>query len=497
MTHLSVHNIGPITEFEYELHGPGLHVLRGRQGAGKTTILRTAQLALDGRSDAKPTKRDGTPRGEAIVAGKRLRIAKQVREEGELGVEGLGDLDIASLHTPKFKDPSTRDAHRIKTLVRLCGVRADASLFHDLLADQKTFDAIVPADSLATDDLVEMSARVKRAVEKEALRIEAQETTERANARASAQLAEGVDLEVETDEAALQAALEQAVELQADRKRQRANSDEAQVRATGARAKLAQLPKSDKTTEQLQQAHADACGRTMAAVNEVTRLRAALEQAEREQGAAQDAEVAAYELLTASKRNDELTAGWRADIDAAEAIVGPTDEQLTAASEAVEAAKLAMGKGADARRAKAARTEASKHLERAEKLGGRARRLRDAARETARVLTEAIASIPACQLRVRFSDAGDPRLVLETDRSKHEPFDDLSDGERWPVILQLAASHNRLIVLPQAAYGELSPATRAQIDALAKAHGCYVLTAQADDGELRGEAFSVDDVAAE
>jgi hypothetical protein len=493
---IEVNNIGPITEFEYEFSGPGLHILRGKQGAGKTTVLRTAQLAVDGRTDVKPTKRDGSPRGEAVVCGKRLRIAKQVREEGEINVDGLGDLNIADLHAPKYQDPSTRDKHRIKTLVRLCGVQADASLFHDLLADQQTFDGIVPADSLSTDDLVEMAARVKRAIEKEALRVEAQENTERANARAQAQLAEGVDIEVDTDEALLQQALERAVELFADRKRQRANACEAQLRAALARSKLDELPTQAKSSAQLTQEHSAACERTRTATTEVARLLAELRAAEAEQSAAKSAEVSAYDLMVSSQRNDELTAGWRNDIAAGEAIVGPTDEQLTRDAAAVEAAKAALAQGAAARRAIVAREESSKYLELAEKLGRRAGRLRDAAHDTARVLTEAIASIPACQLRVRFSDAGDPRLVLATDRSEHEPFDDLSDGERWPVILQIAAAHNRLIVLPQAAYGELSPATRAHVDALAKTHGCYVLTAQADDGELRGEAFG-GEVAAE
>ena len=119
-----------------------------------------------------------------------------------------------------------------------------------------------------------------------------------------------------------------------------------------------------------------------------------------------------------------------------------------------------------------------------------ASRLRDAARDTQDVLSAAIAKIPGCPLRVVVDDNGDARLVLKTDRSETERFDELSDGERWPIIIGLAAGADRIIVLPQAAYGELSDATRTLLDGLARQHGCYIHSAQVDDGPLRCEAWS-------
>ena len=38
---ISINDVGPITEFSYTPADFGLHILRGAQGAGKTTILRT------------------------------------------------------------------------------------------------------------------------------------------------------------------------------------------------------------------------------------------------------------------------------------------------------------------------------------------------------------------------------------------------------------------------------------------------------------------------
>lgn len=83
----------------------------------------------------------------------------------------------------------------------------------------------------------------------------------------------------------------------------------------------------------------------------------------------------------------------------------------------------------------------------------------------------------------------DTRLVVATERSETELFEDLSDGEKWRVILPIAAAKNVLITLSQAAFGELAESSRAYLDTLAREVGCYILTAVADDGELRAEPY--------
>jgi len=37
---------------------------------------------------------------------------------------------------------------------------------------------------------------------------------------------------------------------------------------------------------------------------------------------------------------------------------------------------------------------------------------------------------------------------------------EVTDGERWIEVVKIAAANNRLIVLPQAAFGELSESSR-------------------------------------
>lgn len=499
---IRVRDTGPVEEFAYQINGYGLHVLYGPQGAGKTTVLRSVQLAVDGRTDVRPSKRDGAARGEISVCGKTIRIMKQVREEGELTVDGLGDISIADLHSPPYKDAVTRDRHRVKTLVRIAGVKADASLFWSLLGGQENFEAIIPVDSLTTDDLVEMAARVKRAIERRAQEVEERERTELANARAQAAIAESVDTTAPNDADELQAALERAIRSHAQQKealaslqKRAADAATAGSRAEKARAKLEAIGGGLTIAEA--EARLTSENANLATVeSQIARLEQRLteaKQARREVIAKRDA---AEDALEAARREEALHAELHAVIDAANSIVAPTadeiedaDYELRNAGQRLEMARDAQTEGVRIREALAAAERAEKHSEAAKKLAARARRLRDAASDTLTVLSNAIASINDCPLRVLLTESGDPRLVLSTDRSESEPLDELSDGEKWALVVQIAAGANRLIVLPQSAYGELSPSTRRQLHELAKQHQCYVLTAIADDCPLHGEAF--------
>lgn len=581
---IHVSNIGPVVEFELAMDTPGLWVLRGRQGSGKSTIIRTADLLVNGASGQQLSKRDGTKRGEATVAGATLRIMQNRREEGELSVESLGDVSIADLHTPKFEKANTRDRHRIKTLVRLAGVKADVALFRALLPDW--FDQIVPEDSLRTDDLVEMAARVKRAIEAEAQRVEKREETAVANARAQATIAEGIDLNAPHDEQELQDLLERAIRHQAKLHDEWRALDErkaaaltAEESAREARERLAKLgggltvaeaqAKADEAAMLLAPAErardvakakddavqlelslaktaglmaGKAKGEAYSALSDaeasVRILEAQLARAREELAAAKakseateaasnaaderflnletsarateksliiaanefveafTASQTANNVLEAAKREAALHAELMATIDASANIVAPTEQELAMAESAalgadagVDLAKEAITLGTKVRAARAAKELADKHMEKAARLKREAEQLRDAARDTSNVLTNAIATINDCPLRVKITDDGDPRLVVSTDRSADEYFEELSDGERWIHVVKIATAHNRLIVLSQSAFGELSPESKAHIDQVARDNQCWILTAEAVDCELMGAPY--------
>jgi DNA repair exonuclease SbcCD ATPase subunit len=484
MTRIEIQDIGPVEEFRFDLPEPGLYVLRGRQGAGKTTILRTVQLAADGRADVTPTKRDGAKKGEATIAGKTIRIAKQIREEGDLTVEGLGDLDIAALHSPKYLEPATRDKHRIKVLVRLAGLTADASLFHGGLTQ---FESVVQADALKTDDLVEMAARVKRAIERAALDAESRRESALAAMRAQAALAEAVDTGAPHDEQALAAQLAAAIETRARIVQQRTDGMAIIERAAAARKGLEAMTPPDVASAQ---ANVDLTTKELqAAADRVDDLEAQLIAARAVLENARARHAAAIDHQQAIKSHADMYARWKADIDAAAAITCPDADDVAAAEYAVTVAQKAVQHGVKVREAIIATAKAHEHSAAAGIHEKQARRLRDAAQATQDVLSDAIGRIPGCPLRALIDGDGDARLVVQTDRSEAEPFDELSDGERWIITMQLAAGRGRLIVLPQAAYGELSDSSRKLLHDLAVEHGCYLLTAHADDGELRGEPY--------
>ena len=116
----------------------------------------------------------------------------------------------------------------------------------------------------------------------------------------------------------------------------------------------------------------------------------------------------------------------------------------------------------------------------------RADRLRKAAGQTDDVLSVIVGKLD-CPLRVEGG-----RLVLTTDRGT-ELFEDLSDGERWRLALDVVIRflpQNGILTLPQAAYGELDPINRREIDRLLRERGVVCLTAKAtEDEELRAEVF--------
>jgi hypothetical protein len=504
---IRVNDIGPVEDFFYPMGGPGLHVLRGPNGSGKTTILRTAEMIVDGQTDTRLQKRDGSKRGVATLSGKTLRVSTQIRHEGEISLSGCGDLSIAELHTPKFLKVETRDAHRIKTLVRLSGVTADAALFRDLLPGR--FDEVVPSDSIRADDLVDMAARVKRAIEAKALSVEKFEATAISDARAQAAIAEGVDLTIPHDTEKLQTELEEAIREQtawaaklAELQASRAAANATNERARAARARLEQMVASPSVADATM-----ADDQATAAVDvvqaQIERLRSKLREAEATKAELVARQEAAEAALAAAKREESLHAELKAAIDAGGAI-GPTDTELDTArvqseewATAIADAKRAITTGATVRNAIAAQAKSAEHMDRAKALGEEKRRLRDAATDTATVLTRAIANLEGCPLKIRLSESGDPRLVIATDRSDCEYFEDLSDGEKWQVVVSIAAQSNRLIVLPQSAFGELAPSTRMQIHELAKRNSCYILTAVADDCELHGEAYAPESAVAE
>jgi hypothetical protein len=402
----------------------------------------------------------------------------------------LGDLDVSVLHSPKYKDAETRDAYRIKTLVHLAATPADVTLFHPLVGGKDAFDQII--DEVDGNDLLTMAGQVKRKLEKASRDEETR--AERAKALTCAKLdsIEGVDLSVETYNEKLQTHLEEQIALRSKLEAEHAAAEQAREAAENAHYAIEDAKESytGPTVEDAESAFELAQSAELAAESRVLELERALREAKVSLISAQAERHNASSTLEAARSHAQTVTAWQATIDATNTDEdAPTQVELDAAERRVTEAKDAITRGTLAREALKARDAAKISSADAKTHFATAKKLREAAANTEPVITNAIASVPNCPLKVHNDDSGNPRLVLKTSRDEREPFDRLSDGERWRIILPLCVAQNRLIVLSQAAFGELSPSSRKELHALAVEFGCYILTAQADDGELRAEIY--------
>lgn len=489
MPSIHIENIGPIANATFAI-SPGVTVIEGAPGAGKSTAIRSIQLATDGRCDIKPTKRDGANRGLIEVDGKSIRITKTTRVEGELSYEGLGDLSIVDLHSPKFREADKRDEHRIKTLVALSGVKADPEMFYHLLGGRADFRDIVSTKQLETTDLVEMAGRVKSEIESEARRVEKQVANARSDAKAHLAACEGVDLEQYVDEKTMNDAWQKASSRHGSLKERREAWLKAQQAATKAREKLATLPPGKSVAAA--QAELDAAAERQSIANgEVLRLEALLRTAKAELDMATAGVENTSNQLQAAKRDVATRGELDASIEAAAGAVETTEDDVDDAAIEVGRCRKAVEAAMEIRKALRQKALADEENEKAQRLEKRAEQLRAAAAGTFDVLSDSIAKIEDCPLRVKTDDNGAPRLVASTDRSEAEYFDELSGGEKWDVVMRIATRRNRLIAFPQEAFGELAPSLRDQLHETAKRHGAYVVTALATDGELRAEPYTV------
>jgi hypothetical protein len=488
MTRVSIENIGPIDRAQFNFE-PGLTVIEGAPGTGKTTALETINLVVNGQKSSRITRRDGANRGQAEVDGKIVRISKTMRTEGELRVEGLGEFSIASLHRPPFKTAATCDRHRIQALAVIAGAKLERESFYHLLGGKADFADVVSSRAFESDDPVEITSRVKGAIEEECRRVEKLERSATESAKAQLELSEEVDTELPHNEATLQRDLEVAIREHSRVKEKREAWMRTVKAAEAARSRLAELPPG-KSVAEAQKFFEGASQSYEEKRTVVANLEARLAEAQADLKYEAASMLSAERELESAKRDVALRGELDAAIEAAGGAVETTENELDDAAEAVGEARQASKVGMQVRQAIEAKAKAQTHLDKAKDFREKAERLRNAAAGTFDVLSESIAKIEDCPLRVHLTEDNEPRLVVETDRSEREYFSELSDGEQLDVIMRIATRHNRLIPMSQGEFGELSPGLRDKLHELAVRHGAYIVTAVATDGELSARAYS-------
>lgn len=482
MSTIEVSNVGPIERLAVTVPTDGgVVVLRGRNGSGKSTALEAAE-ALAGKP-AKLTTRDGARgAGQVNGLGATLLLGRKVTRAGEVEVASLeGRISIADLVQPPIKDPAAADRQRIKALVSLTGVEPSVSMFREVVGD-----AVDDIEVDWTGDVVEVAGRVKRALETKARAAEREADVREGQAKNAEDAAKGIGEDEPHDEGALRAAhIEAASAYRSleDRNRQAwAAADKIQT----ARGKLeaTRAGYTGPTVEEAKgsEASAEQVYRDSCAV--VTRLEAELRDAKHNAEQAHMEWSHAAEATHRAVQHAQTVASYEEALQAA--VPEPVDpDALQAAYDAAQAAAAAVERGAIVRQALAKRQEVSRFREDALAKQVEAEKLRLAAGQIDDALSRQITTERLYVQDGRLYASGHARGDVE--------FAELSEGERWTLAFDAVApivGERGLIVLPQSAWEGLDPDNRRHVAALAGKHKLVVITAEADEGDIRAEAFA-------
>ena len=506
MESIEINDIGPIQHLTIPLPTPGVYVLKGTHGLGKSTALETVSAAL-GEKSTDLSIRDGAKRGGMVFGDATLAVTKsRTALRGELEVLGIqGRLDINDLVDPGIIDQEKADAKRVKTLVGISGVKPNPELFYEIAGGAEAYKALGVDDK--TDDPLLLAARIKRAIEAQARLKETAAEKARADATASRVAAEGIDTEAESDEQTLADAQEKAGAVVATMKAHNNAAAIAKAAAENAAKQLAEMEASAEDSEELGELLSDARVCQQAAIDgiisrnekiaeferEISAIQQQIEMIGREQEAIQidrdrfQREAVALEARIEAAAHAAEQRQRLADNAAASVPTPHTPEAIAAAEEAAAAARVAVQAGSVVRHALAKLAEAEGHAAKAKTEAKAASRLRAAALAVDEKLSDLL---PAdCPLRVEKG-----RLVIRTDRSESELFSELSHGEKWQTAIKVAAAtlppDRGLLTLAQEAWEGQSPAQRLAIHAAAVEANIVILTAQVtDDAELTVEAL--------
>jgi hypothetical protein len=485
-------DLGPVERLTLPLPEPGgVVILRGRNDVGKSKALEATARLLGGADHVEA--RDRCAFGQIEGLGVRLRVAKTPRKTGELEAVSIdGQLSIADLVDPRIADPDRADVQRIRALVALSGAKADLDQFAALLPGGKDEAlAIFAEETTKATDLLEMAARVKRDLEREARTQAAAASNAEAEAAALRNKPEELDLTAEADADTLRDRLMNAVGRRAQITHQATVAAEAATRAQEASQRLDQEaatyqgPTAEEAETFLETSH-DEEG---IASQLLLEAEAAVHNAGRRFANAQTDRKAAEAGLAAAKDHERVVATCRATIASLSNVPAPKPGDATAADAAVQAAQAAADRGALIREQRRKEREAAALDERAAKAREAASSYRDSAKATDDLLSQAVDS-------PRFSiKAG--RLMTQHDGRGEVPYHDRSTGTRWKLAIAEAAEKARklhpgervLIPVPQEAWESLDPQNRRDVADHCKALGVVLFTAEATDGKLRAEVF--------
>ena len=475
---VTIENIGPIERVVFDMDDDGgILVVSGRNGAGKTTVraVISSLLGSNGSADGL-TPRDGSPNGEAVGFGRRLRINKRASVTGALSVPSIGNkLDIGKLVDPGVADKKLRTKHRIRALVSLCANAVDPQ---SLVPEE--LRSYVDLDSASEfDDPVLMADFLKRQLDSAAL--DAEKTSDVKSQLAKARRTEAGDIDelgkIDLSEVAAEfdrtsEELSKAKVFNESRKRTIENN--ARVRKQLETISINHKGPSIKA--------ADAAVAVQATLidtikSQIADLQQQLREAEAEQ---QRRESVAKEARAHSEELKRLSGMLTTDI-AKEIDVAPLEEKRNKIRETMLQAETL-------RNRKAALDESRVLQDAAVEYGNRAEMLRNAAKEAAAKIQQFLPEGP-----IKLVDG---QLVVDyKPRKKLVPYDELSDGERWIVALQYAidaVGQGGVIPVSQEAWQGLDTKHRKIALKKCKENKVWLLAGEKSDTPLQVDQLQID-----
>lgn len=492
---ITIENVGPINgQFSIDLSaGPGVYILRGSKGSGKSHTLSCLDL-LAGHS-ADITLHDGAQSGRISGFGVVVPIGLSRKANGSAKISRKGEFSahtldaeqftISDITDPGIKDPVKADAHRIKALAALARTRSEPSDYHDLAGGKDEFERLVKADAMDTDDPVLLASRIKAAFDAAARNAETLADRAEGQAQACQAAVADIDIDAECDPRSLADAVDAAV---AERSRLKTLRDAAQRGAKlreQAQYRLDRTRAAHKgpTVREAQSEHDEADGEVTHFANMVDDLRIRLAVAESMLAKAKQRRDHAKAAITNAKQHAELVAQLE-ELLAQPVAESPSVEEVAAADQALEDARARQKRGVLILEAKRRWDDGNTHLAESGSHRERAERMREASGGVFDVLMR---SVKLDGVRVETID-GAPRLMVDHPRRGPTLFAQLSDGERTRKVIDVLAPllpSPGLFPLSQRLSQDLAPSDFRDLDTLAKERGIYCLAALVDDGELR------------
>lgn len=479
----TIENTGGVSRAEFYL-SPGVNVLLGRNGAGKTSCIDAVVRASGGK--ARVERKDGTQEGRIEGPGVKLTLRQVVKADGlaELELADVGPL--GRLIDPRLKSSEAAASARVRALVELVGLGVDDQKLLDLCdGNTRLFEdlgKIIREDAI--DNLLEASEKLRRhthskAREQEELAAEAEGEIKKALAECQEILAGlgGPGGLTQTTEEEATEELDRGIRAH-ERALARCEARELlEKQQTAIRAELGPPPNVRAAEIELAEVsaqHEDSKKAFREAEEAVQRLRL-------ETGALYTAKLTAAEELEKAKAGRDK---WQKQNEILEQTPeGPSRAELgQILSRHVESPREALGRAQQSSRFRSAEKAHDAAILSQKKANQEAAELRKRANGIPGKLGEILASAGAGGFTVI-----EGRLHVVTEDGPRDFEHRCSTGERARAALSVASQINngRVLALDGEVWNSLDPSNRAEFAAAARDHDLCVVTEQPEEGPLR------------